>query len=125
NSPFTTGTYVTLWKVTNPGSSPTLAGSNVPVTSTTFPPNANQLGGSPGVSGCASPCLIDTGDGRIGSAVYRNGNVWFAHAVAGGTGGAYSRARYARIDTSALRTVEDQALGTDACWYFYPAVAVD
>ena len=74
---------------------------------------------------CPTPCLIDTGDGRITSAVYQNGSIWFSHTVAGGTDGAYSRARYARLDTGSLAVLEDQSLGNDACWYFYPAVALD
>jgi len=126
NSGFQTRTYVTLWSITGAGSQNLdISGVNVPVTATTAPPDADQPGGSPGTTGCPTPCLIDTGDGRITSAVYRNGSLWFAHAVAGGTDNAYSRARYVRLDTVGHRADEDQSLGTDGCWYFYPAIAVD
>ena len=97
---------------------------NVPVTATREPPGADQKGGSPGTAGCPTPCLIDTGRGSITSAVYRNGSVWFSHTVAD-AGGVYSRARYARISVAATTLLEDEAFGSDGCWYFYPAIAVD
>jgi hypothetical protein len=50
--------------------------------------------------------------------------VWFSHTVAD-AGGVSSRARYARISVAALALLEDEAFGSDGCWYFYPAVAVD
>jgi hypothetical protein len=126
NSPFQTRTYVTLWSITGVASqNPEISGDNVAVTATTAPPDANQPGGSPGTSSCPTPCLLDTGDGRITSAVFRNASLWLAHTVAGGTGDAYSRVRYVRLDPLARRSMEDQSLGTDGCWYFYPAVGVD
>jgi hypothetical protein len=125
NSPFETSSYVTLWTLSNPTTSPSISGVNVPVTASKPPPGADQFGGSPGRVGCPTPCLIDSGDGRITSAVYRNGSIWFSHGVGGGTGGQYSRARYARISTSTRAVLEDQSLGSDGCWSFYPSVAVD
>ncbi len=127
NSPFETSTYFTLWSLTNPLSgSPSLTAQNVPVTQTTSPPNADQLGGTGGTSDCPAPCLIDTGDARLLDLVYRNGSLWTSHNVAGGTGNAYSRARYVRIAVGGAPAVlEDLAFGLDGCWYYYPAVAVD
>jgi hypothetical protein len=127
NSPFDTGTYFTLWSLTNPlSSSPSLTAQNVPVTASTAPPNADQLGGTGGTSSCPAPCLIDTGDGRLLDAVYRNGSVWVSHNIAGGTGNAYSRARYVRIGVGGPPAVlEDVSFGVDGCWYYYPAIAVD
>ena len=128
NSPFETSTYFTLWSLTNPLSgSPTLSRQNVPVTATTAPPNADQLGGTGGTSDCPAPCLIDTGDARLLDLVYRNGSLWTSHAVAGGTGDAYSRARYVRLGVGggAPTVQEDVSFGLDGCWYYYPAVAID
>ena len=123
NSPYATRTFVTLWSVAGAATSaPSLSAVDVPVTATLEPPGANQKGGSPGTAGCPTPCLIDTGRGSITSAVYRNGSLWFSHTVAGGI---YSRARYARISVSAMAPLEDEAFGSDGCWYFYPAIAVD
>ena len=125
NSPYTTRTFVTLWSVAGAGTSaPSLSAVNVPVTATREPPGADQKGGSPGTAGCPTPCLIDTGRGSITSAVHRNGSVWFSHTVAD-AGGVYSRARYARISVAATALLEDEAFGSDGCWYFYPAIAVD
>ena len=125
NSPYTTRTFVTLWSVARAETSaPSLSAVNVPVTASREPPGADQKGGSPGTAGCPTPCLIDTGRGSITSAVYRNGSVWFSHTVAD-AGGVYSRARYARISTAATTLLEDEAFGSDGCWYFYPAIAVD
>ncbi|HJW14443.1 MAG TPA: hypothetical protein VJ776_07095 [Thermoanaerobaculia bacterium] len=127
NSPFETSTYFTLWSLTNPLSgSPTLTARNVPVAASTAPPNADQLDGTGGTRDCPAPCLIDTGDGRLLDLVYRNGSLWTSHAVAGGTGDAYSRARYVRIGVTGPPTVlEDVSFGADGCWYYYPAVAPD
>ncbi len=128
NSPFETSTYFTLWSLTNPLSgTPTLTAQNVPVTASTAPPNADQLGGTGGTSGCPVPCLIETGDGRLLDLVYRNGTLWTSHAVAGGTGDAYSRARYVRIGVGGdpPAVLEDVSFGVDGCWYYYPAVAPD
>jgi hypothetical protein len=125
NSPYTTRTFVTLWSVAGAGTpAPSLSAVNVPVTATREPPGADQKGGSPGTAGCPTPCLIDTGRGSITSAVSRNGSVWFSHTVAD-AGGVFSRARYARITVAATSLVEDEAFGSDGCWYFYPAIAVD
>jgi hypothetical protein len=124
NSPFATRTFVTLWSVAGGAASPTISAADVPVTESTAPPRADQKGGSPGTSGCATPCLIDTGMGVIASAEYRNGSVWLAHTVADQSG-AYSRARYVRIAAASKTVLEDASFGADACWYFFPAVAVD
>ena len=125
NSPFTTRSHVTLWSLMGAGTAAAaLVGADVPVAPTLAPPGANQKGGSPGVPGCPTPCLLNTGSGTIASAVFRNGSLWFAHTVAD-AGGTSSRARYARLDVATQTVREDEAFGADGCWYFYPAVAVD
>jgi PKD repeat protein len=127
NSDFETSTYFTLWSLTNPLSqTPSLTAQNIPVTASTAPPNADQFGGTGGTSNCLAPCLIDTGEGRLLGAVYRNGSVWATHIVAGGTGNAFARVRYVRIGVGGQPTVlEDVSFGADDCWYYYPAVATD
>ena len=128
NSPFVTSTYFTLWSLTNPLSgSPTLTAQNVPVIASTTPPKADQQEGTGGGPGCPAPCLIDTGDGRLLDLVYRNGSLWTSHAVAGGTGDAYSRVRYVRFGVGGgpPTVLEDVSFGAEECWYYYPAVALD
>ena len=64
---------------------------------------------------------------RLLDLVYRNGSLWTSHAVAGGTGDAYSRVRYVRfgVGGGAPTVLEDVSFGADGCWYYYPAVAPD
>lgn len=126
DSHFSTGTYMTLWSLTDPlNATPTLTGLDVPVTASTAPPDANQLGGSGGTSTCPAPCLIDVGGRRIRNVIYRNGSVWTAHSVAGGTNNAFARARYVRIGVSGPTVLEDVSFGSDNCWLYYPAVTAD
>ncbi len=126
SSPYVTGTYWSLWTISNAGGTgPTVAGVNVPVTAYSEAPGADQLGGTAGTTNCPAPCYIDTGDTRLLNAVYRNGSLWAAQTVAGGTGNRYSRARYVRISVGSASALEDSSLGLDGCWYYHPAVAVD
>jgi hypothetical protein len=119
DSPFTTGTTMTLWALTNPlDPAPTLTAANVAVTARRPPPDADQLGGTP------PDLLIDVGGPRLRNAVYRDGSVWTAHSVADASG-AYARARYVRIDVSGPTVLEDVAFGRDGCWLYYPAITAD
>jgi hypothetical protein len=125
NSPFTTRTYVTLWSLTGAGTAaPELTAVNIPVTATTAPPLADQKGGARGTAECPAPCRLHTGSGAITSAECRDGSLWFSHTVADDSG-LYSRARYVRLDLATRAPVQDEAFGSDGCWYFYPAVASD
>lgn len=118
DSPYGTGTFMTLWSLSDPLlPSPTLTAVNVAVTASNGgPPNANQLGGS--------ATLIDVGGRRVRNVVYRDGSVWTAHSVPS-SNGAYARARYVRIDVSGPTVLEDVSFGSDGCWLYYPAVTSD
>ena len=119
DSPYEVGTFMTLWSLTNPLSpTPTLTAVNVPVdTSFGEPSDAQQLGGG--------DTPIDVGGRRVRNAVYRNGSLWTAHSVPGGTDNAFTLARYLRINTATATATEDVAFGADNFWYFYPAVMAD
>jgi hypothetical protein len=119
DSPYEIGAFATLWSVTNPTSAnPSLSAVNVPVdTSFGVQTDAQQLGGG-------EP-LIDTSDRKFRNAVYRDGSLWTAHSVPGGTDNAFALARYLRINTATATAIEDVAFGADNFWYFYPAVMVD
>lgn len=117
DSPFSTGTTMTLWSLASPlDPTPTLTAVNVPVTQRSSPPDADQLGGS--------TILVSVGGSRVRNLVYRNGSVWTAHSVADASG-AYARARYVRIDVTGPTLLEDVAFGRDDCWLYYPAVTAD
>jgi hypothetical protein len=117
DSPFSTGTTMTLWTLADPlGPAPALSAVNVPVAQRSSPPNADQLGGS--------SILVSVGGARVRNVVYRNGSVWTAHSVADASG-SYARARYVRIDVTGPTLLEDVAFGRDGCWLYYPAITTD
>lgn len=117
NSPYTTATFVNMWELIDPLGAAILIGTNIPVTATNNPSNANQLGGG-------TP-LIDVGGARFRNAVYMNGSLWSAHSVAGGTGRQFVFARYVRLDVINQSLLEDVAFGADNFWYYYPAIHPD
>lgn len=119
DAPYTTGTFVTLWELFDPLGTPFLSGTNVPVTASRVPPNADQLGGS--------ATLIDGGTNRSfrHAPVYRDGYVWGVNGVAGGTNNAFAFVRYLRINTGAYQAVDDAAFGANNFWYIYPAAMPD
>jgi len=116
-SPYTTGSFFVLYKITNPVTSPVLTAVNVPVTSYSSPSNANQLGGG--------DRLESGGSGILNEPKFRNGFLWVVHSIRSGTGNAYSSVRYVKINTATNTAVEDGAMGVDGYWYIYPAIEVD
>jgi hypothetical protein len=117
SSPYTSGIYVTLWTINNPATTPTISAANIPVTTYSTPPNADQLGGS--------TLLINTGGHRIRSnIIYRFGNIWATHAVGTGAGNAYSGVNYLRINASNNQVLEDVTFGQNEFWYYYPTISV-
>lgn len=117
-SPYSPGTFFVLYKISNPVTNPTISAVNVPVTSYSSAPGANQLGGS-------NPLLETGGSGFSNEPKFRNGFLWAVHSVRSGTGNAYSAVRYVKINIATNTTAEDGAMGVDGFWYFYPAITVD
>jgi hypothetical protein len=117
-SPYNTGTYFSLYKISNSTTTPVMTGVNIPVTQYSAPYGANQLGGS--------SILIETGDdGLRNEPVYKDGYIWCVHQVKSGTNGAYSGIRYLKINTSTYQAEEDAVMGADGYWMYYPALTVD
>jgi len=117
SSPFGSGTYFTLWKISNPLTSPTITASNIPVTAYSSAPNANQLGGS--------STLIEGGSSRIrANIIYRDSSLWAVHSIASGSGNSFSSVRYVRINPSTNTVLEDVAMGKEGFWHIYPAIMV-
>ena len=114
-SPFVTGTYITLYKLSNPLSSPTMTGTNIPVVTYLNAPQASQLGGG-------TP-LETGGSGFRFESIYRGGFLYAVHAV--GSFGSYSSISYYKINPSNNAVIDDAAFGADGYWHFYPAMAVD
>lgn len=118
HSPYQTGTFFTLYKISDPLTNPVMTGVNIPVTQYSAPTQAKQLGGG-------TP-LIESGDVALRfEPVYKNGYIWCAHQVRSGTGGAYSSVRYLKFNTNTNEAVEDGAMGLDGFWHFYPSLMLD
>jgi hypothetical protein len=116
-SPFSTGTYVTLYKITNPVSNPVMTAVNVPVTQYSGPPSANQLGGGMAIESGGSNFQYEP--------IYKNGFIWAVHSVRNSSFTSYSSVSYLKINTSTNATVEDVAMGANGYWHYYPALAID
>ena len=117
-SPYTSGAFFTIWKITNPLTAPSVTAINV--ASSTYAPAAqpNQLGGGLTIDGGG-------GDYLTSEPVCRDSSLWLVHTVASGTGNAYSSVHYARINPFTNTNIEDVRLGLDGYWHFYPAIMVD
>ena len=112
--PYSSASYLILYKLTNPTGSLSMTGVTVPVTAFSAPPNANQLGGQ----------LIEGGSSTLRQEpLYRNGFLWVTHSVAF-TGG-YSGVNYVKINVSSNTAVEDYTIGSSGNYFFYPAIGVD
>lgn len=118
HAPYQTGTFFSLYKISNPVTNPVMTAVNVPVTQYSAAPQANQLGGG-------TP-LIESGDVALRfEPVYKNGFIWCTHQVRNAPGSPYSSVRYLKINTTSNTTVEDVAMGADGYWHYYPALTVD
>ena len=106
-------TYNTLYRVNPPLTAPTLTNlgsSHIPGWGA--PPNAPSQGGS----------ALDTLDGRLMNAVYRNGSVWTAHAVAQG---GKSVARWYQIAVSPIALAQSGTIDDPTRYYFMPGISVN
>ncbi|GEM_PF-4588375 len=112
------GNAITLWKITNPTTTPALNRvAAISVGSYSAPPSAQQLGGG-------TP--IDTGDSRLLNAVYRSGRVCTAFSETYNWGsGNVSAIRHVVIDTGGSTVAIDSRYGADGYYYFYPAIYPD
>ncbi|NIW49359.1 MAG: hypothetical protein GWN14_25230, partial [candidate division Zixibacteria bacterium] len=118
DAPYITSTFITLWTIEDPlSTNPTVSATNISTTAALSPPDGNQLGGG-------SPRL-DSGRRTYRNAVYKDGHIWSAQPVRGGTSNLYAFARYIRIDVNSQTALEDVAFGSDGFYYLYPALAVD
>ena len=116
-TPYSTGTYFTIFKIANPTTSPVLTAVNVPVTSYADANDPSQLGITSTFDGGGSALHYE--------AVYRDGKLYIAHSVKSGTNNAFSSVRYVVMDAVAGTALEDKAMGADNYFHFYPAIAVD
>jgi len=82
---FSGNTYFTVFKITNPTTTPQITSVRVPATAWSLAPNANQLGGS--------TTLLESGGSNVrNEPVYRDGHLYVIHSIASGTGNQFSSA---------------------------------
>jgi hypothetical protein len=113
-----TGNFISLYRLTNPLTTPVLAGVNIPVTSYFQAPDANQLGGG-------TP-LIASNESHIKTApVYRDGFIWYTHSVRHPTSTTSTSLRYGKINVGTNSVVEEATFGSINHWYLFPHLAID
>ncbi len=114
-SRYTTGNYVTLFRLSDPLGTPTMTANNISVTTYYAPPNSNQLG---------TTTTIDAG----GTAAFRcepivrGRYMWAVHPV---YNYGWSGVSYLRIDLNTNLKSEDYVFAANNYYYSYPAIAVD
>ncbi len=117
-SPYSTGQYVLLYKLSSVFSAPKLTVSNVSVSTYSSPPDANQLGGS------GSSLIEISGSDFVSEPLFYNGLLYHTFAIKN-TSGNNSALRFISINTSTNKKLEDISIEREGSWYYYPAVAVD
>ena len=111
-------TRIRISAISNPTTSPSISSSNVSVPAYSWPDGAPNLGGT-----------LDTLDGRIMNALWRDGSLYTCHAVSGGAG---SVARWYRFETQNWPVSGSLSLGEsgeittlEGHDTFYPAIAAN
>ena len=114
-------TRLTLWKLVNPITAPSLTRVTVTVNNFKMPPNALQPGGT-----------LTTGDIRLLNAVYQfvGGvqRIWTAHTVQiqwQGDATPRSAVRWYEIDVNSNSVIQQQDFGASGLYYSYPAIQTD
>lgn len=112
------GSAVTLWRLTNPLSTPTLVRqATIPIGTYFAPFDAVQLAGAD---------LIDVGDCRTQEVGYQNGKLVTAFTEGKNWGsGNVSALRTLVIDAASNAVDFNTSFGGDGLWYYYPAIVRD
>lgn len=112
---------LTLWKVRNPATDPTLSCSSVDVTPYWFLPTAEQRG---------SEAELETGEGRLANVVTdpADGTLWTVHSVPtdwNGDGNMVDALRWYQVDPREGTVVQSGMFGERGVSYYWPAVAAN
>jgi len=118
NSAFPSGNYLSVWRIANAATAPTITRTQVSVSPYSLAPNADQKGGGP---------LLNTGDVRVLHAVFRGDSIWTAFTVAHSWGAGPNRAavQWCQVRAAAPAIVQQGIFGATAFHYFYPASCPD
>ena len=109
---------MTLWRLTNPLTTPSLVRqATLAIGTYPAPSNALQFGGND---------LIDVGDCRTQEVIYQNGKLVTAFSVGHNWGGGnVSAIRTLVVDAATNALDFNMIFGADQLWYFYPAIVRD
>ncbi len=119
NSPFTTSTYLVVYRIMDPLTTPSIITVHIPVVSSASAPNGGQPNGATPLEGGGF------NGGLRCEPAYRDGSLWVVHSVRSGSASQYASVRYVRIDVTADSVQEDVAFGAEGYWHIWPALAVD
>ncbi len=110
------GTYVSLYKMVNPLTNPSMTGVAVPVIQYSSPPPSGQLGTTATITSGGSAAFRN-------EPVYRNGHLFAVHAVR--YENSYAAVKYYKFNVSSNTAVQDITFGAPGFFYSFPAVSVD
>ena len=117
NTLFPAGNSVTLWRIVNPTTAPTLTRASVPISPYSLPPNADQSGGPP---------PLNTGDVRVLHAVFRGDSVWATFTTTRNWGaGNRASIHWMQLRAAANSLVQEGIYGARDFHYCYPAACPD
>ena len=117
-SPYLPGTFFSIFGLSNPLTSPTITGVNVPVVAYTSPTSVPaQLGGGTTFNG--------GGTALWGVVVYRDSSLWAVHSVANPLNNANSAIHYMRLNPYTNSNLEDVVMGLQGYWHYYPEIMPD
>ena len=105
------GNFYSLYKITNPLTSPVLTGVNINVPFYGNTPNANQLGGG-------TPLIEANGSHMKTSPVFRDGYLYATHSIRNSVYPNYASIKYVKIDVATNTVVESAELGADKYFIF-------
>ena len=84
--------------------------------------NIQSWSGPPAAPNMGSTALLDTLDGRLINAVYRNGSLWTAHCVnVSGRAGCH----WYQVDPSPLSLTQSGTISDPSLYYFFPGISVN
>lgn len=118
NSLFPSGNSLTVWRLTQSGSSFSLTKASVATAAYSLPPNAPQKGNN---------APLNTGDVRVLHAVFRGGSLWCALTTTHNWVATASQAsiHWFQIQPAAPSLVQQGIYGAASLSYFYPACCPD
>lgn len=110
------GTYISLYKLINPLSNPSMTGVAVPVVQYSSPPASGQLGSTATITSGGSSAFRN-------EPVFRNGHLHAVHAVR--FDNSYSAFKYYKLNVATNTAEQDITFGAPNFYYSFPALSVD